>query len=100
MKQQPDLKAKRMERSGLILDPGKAKGQVNMTVMRADNGVLFSMVDVVNGCPIPMGDCVITWKDVPTLIERLQMYYALEAPKRYFLDGDPANVMGRGEGLK
>ena len=86
-----------MERSGLILEPSKAKGQVNLTVMRGDNGVLFSMVDVVNGKPIPLGDCVITWPDLDILIDRLQQYRAAKEPKNFFLDLDPGNISGFGQ---
>ena len=89
-----DVKAKRVERSGLILEPSKAKGTVNLTVMRGDNGVLFSMVDVIGSQGIPLGDCVITWRDLDKLIERLQMYRAANEPKRFFLDLEPG-VLGK-----
>jgi hypothetical protein len=97
---QPDRKSKRIERSGLILEPSKAKGQVNLTVMRGDNGVMFSMVDVINGCSIPLGDCVITWQKLDLLLECLNEYRNRNAPKHYFLDLDPGHFGSNGGNLQ
>ena len=97
---QHDLKSKRMERSGLILEPSKAKGMVNLNLLPGDNGILFSMVDLIGDQEVPLGDCVIVWRDIDTLIEQLQKWRAANTPKKFFLDLAPGVLGNVGSPLK
>ncbi len=79
-----------LTRTGLVLEPSKAS-KANLAIIRGDNGILFRMVDVTYGQQMPIGDVVVTWDKLDALIDKLQEFRALNAPKRYFLDVDLGN---------
>jgi hypothetical protein len=83
-----------LTRTGLILEPSKAGGKVALTVMRADNGILFRMVETSHE-PVPLGDCVISWMDVDMLIGKLCEFRDASMPKHHYFDIAIGRLGGR-----
>jgi hypothetical protein len=83
-----------LTRTGLILEPSKAGGKTSLAVMRADNGILFRMVETSHE-PVPLGDCVIAWKDLDMLIQKLCEFSDANLPRHHYFDIDIGKMGSR-----
>lgn len=74
----------------LILPPEKLESPVALTVQRGNIGVLFRLQDVRGDIPVDLGEVVIPWSKLPSLIDKLTEWKTDSAPKHHHLVIDPA----------